>query len=201
MQAGIVLFLVGAYCSVLEAANTDFRARVRAWHDAGAPPSPRPRLRYQPWPTTLKHDFLSYYGVFTQLYGALFFALGCAMQWRSSHVQFDPMVKMALVTLPFFMGALGFAAGAYLMAAEAAGSWAWALLPPVHELRNMGRWIQFITMFATTLYFVGGIVGFLQSGLTLRSWQLANGSTYALGAALSFLAGSLQTLEWVCPYV
>lgn len=196
-----MLFLVGAYCSVLEAANTDFRARVRSWIDAGAPQNARPRLRYQPWPTTLQHDFLSYYGVFMQFYGALFFALGCTMQWRSTHAQFEPMMKMVLVTVPFFLGALGFAAGAYVMAAEAAGSWAWALLPPVHEPRNVGRWIQFITMYATTLYFLGGAVGFVQSGLTLRSWQLANGSTYALGAALSFLAGTLQTAEWVFPYV
>ena len=196
-----MFFLAAAYCSVLEAANVDFRSRIRAWHDGQVGPA-RPKMRFQPWPTTLEHDFLSYYGVFTQFYGALLFAFGCAMQLVSSHIQIDPMVKMALVTLPFFLGALGFAIGAYLMAVEATGSWGWALLPPPRDrLRDLGRWVQFITMVATTLYLVGGVVGFVQSGLSLRSWQLLNGSTYALGAGLSFLQSALTTFEWICPYV
>ena len=118
---GIAFYLVGAYFSVLEAANTDYRHNIKLWQDGKL--SHKPKLRLMPYPTTARHDFLSFYGTFAQFLGGWVYALGAVMQLLSTHYTMSNMQQVALVQLPFIVGALLFVVGAYLMAAEATNSW------------------------------------------------------------------------------
>jgi hypothetical protein len=80
---------------------------------------------------------------------------------NKEHSQVGIVEEVWLETTPYFIGGLSFVSGAFLMAAEAAHSWLSALLPPPPgHLRNVGRWVQFLNVAGSFLFFVGGAFGY-----------------------------------------
>ena len=65
VQAGAALFLLGCYCSAIEAANTDFRYQVQRW--AQGDRDDKPALDLSPIPTRVDSEFISYYGTYSQV--------------------------------------------------------------------------------------------------------------------------------------
>jgi hypothetical protein len=200
VQAGGALFLIGAYCAALEVANVNFRYETRRWV-AGERPD-KPALALAPLPPRFDSDFLSFYGAYAQYAGAWLYMLGTGTQLAASHVAMNEELKELFIVTPYFLGGALFLAGGYLLAAEAAHSWVWALAPPHwRDWRNVGRWVQFLNLAGSLLFFLGGAAGYFTAHVALTEWQVINGSTYALGSALFLVQSVLLTAEWAFPRI
>ena len=90
------------------------------------------------------------------------------------------------------------------MAVEAAHSWLWALFPPApSDIKNIGRWVQFLNVSGSFLFFVGGALGYYTESevVTLVPWQVINAITFVVGAFLFLVQAFLLTLEWLVPKI
>jgi hypothetical protein len=88
----------------------------------------------------------------------------------------NDMTKQSWIITPYFLGGIFFAVGGYLMAVETASSWTGALLPPPREdWRDVGRWVQFLNVTGSFLFFIGGCFGYSMLHAPLVDWQITNG--------------------------
>jgi MFS family permease len=135
-----------------------------------------------------------------QYIGAWLYVFGTAAQLTCAHEDCTTNQSYGWVVTPYFLGGVGFIVGAYLMAVEAAHSWVWALVPPPpKEWKNLGRWIQFLNMLGSFLFFMGGALGYYTETGKLVPWQWINGITFVGGAFVFLVEASLLTLEWLFP--
>lgn len=202
-----MLFLIGAYCSALEAANVNYRNDVREWSDNNynskeRRSSSKPRIDYLPFPSHVSHDFISYYGAFTQYFGAWAFVVGTLAQLLNTHLSFSDQETRIWVTSPYFIGGVCFVLGAYLMAVEASHSWWWALLPPPpSKFGNLGRWVQYTNVLGSFLFFFGGVMGYYLETAPLVPWQWINAISFVVGSFVFLVQAVLLTFEWFYPHL
>ena len=132
--------------------------------------------------------------------GAWLYFLGTIAQITASHYAMSDWIKESTIVTPYFFGGVLFLAGGYLMAVEAAHSWVWAVCPPhPNDWGDVGRWVQFLNVAGSFLFFCGGVLGYFDMHAPLTSWQIINGSTFALGSVLFLLQSVLLTAEWAYP--
>lgn len=218
MQVGALFFLLGAYATVLEAANVDYRSDVRRWRERvkrggggdeggveegtgmGVDGMQKPTLNLAPIVEHVKHAFLSYFGSHLQYGGAALYVVATLSQLLSSHFEFSDKLTTWLVTTPYFVGGACFVAGGYLMAVEARHAWLYGVLPPFpSRVREVGDWVQFLNFAGSFLFFVGGILLYDPAPNSTRAWQLCSGLTFVPGSILFLIQAVLLTLETVFP--
>ena len=205
LQAGAAFYAAGCYAAILEVANVNYRTDVRNYVDgrydgAHRKSKTEPRIDLLPFPTHIEHAFISYYGAQIQYLGAWIYVMGTCAQLAASHLGFTETESYIWVVTPYAAGGVCFIVGAVLMAAEAAHSWVWAWLPPPpSRIRDVGRWIEFIDVVGSFLFFVGGVLGYYTETGSLVGYQAITAICFVIAAFLFLIQSVLLTLEWFYP--
>eukprot|EP00892_Ulva_mutabilis_P007064 jgi/Ulvmu1/472/UM001_0480.1 len=198
---GALLFLAGACTSFLEAANAGFSKAWQLWHSRGRS-GPRPRLLLALWPTTLRHELVSFYGAALQYAGAIVFVVGTATEVANTA---DPDLSETLVRwLLDFQYALGgalFTAGGFLFAAEGSHSWWRGLLPPLRreDARSVNHWAEFFNWLGSLLFALGGGAEWLTDAWSPGAYVAITAGTWLAGSLVFLAQGALLYLETVNP--
>jgi hypothetical protein len=201
LQAGATIFVAGTYLAFLEIANVDYTEDYQAWVTEGKE-GPPPKLSTPLWPQHLRSRWISYYGTLIQYTGALNFEVGVTVELVLTLTTSAPETLSRWgLDFMYLLGGAGFAAGGYLLSAEASHSWWRGTLPPFFrdEVRSVDSWVAFLNFFGSCLFLFGGLWGWLGDHLGTTQSIWLNAFSWLPGSCIFIAQGALMYLETINP--